>query len=353
MADPIQLVNQTHFKNGFKVTKCLRRILISVKIFLSLLGLIALVACDQVPQDGSPDYATMSEGAICALSDEHVEACLGERAHLMLLDECTKQDAEMLLETPCAVLVEAANTEFDNKADGLTGDVSLQCKWFGIGCPVDDSCFPTLSDESVRELLYLSDPNTLIDEYDARDRIEAIATIFEREPDPIGMFSIVYRHITNNAVYSAEEEMYEHNDWTRDLITAFAKRYLENLHGYLTGGPVTAQWKKYYKLARNCKVGRGRVVAVAIATHLLVDLTYALYDVDSVKVHEDDFMIFGEISLWVFPDLVADLKTVYNTDVSDLLNGFFFGKWIDSMKGSGTATCRSQRAARRACRGSQ
>jgi len=203
---------------------------------------------------------------------------------------------------------------------------------------VDDSCFPSLSQEAVDTLIVLSNPHTLVDEYDARDRIETIASIFEAEPDPIGMFAIVYRHITNNAVASVEDGLYENPEWTRRLITAFARRYLVNLHGHLIGGDVSPQWTKYYHLARNCNVGRGRVLGVAIATHLMIDLTYALHDVDSVQEHREDYMLFGEVSLWVFPDLVADTATVYVTDVSGLLKGFFFGDWVDGVAGEGTST---------------
>ena len=196
----------------------------------------------------------------------------------------------------------------------------------------------TLSQRSVEELIGLSDPNTLVDEYDARRRITRIADIFTAEPDPIGMFAIVYRHITNNAVQSVEDGLYDNPVWTRHLITAFARRYLENLHGHLTDGEVTPQWTKYYKIARNCDVGRGRVLGVAIATHLMVDLVYALYDVESVAEQEEDYMLFGEVSLWVFPNLVEDIQAVYNTDVSGLLQGFFFGDWVDGITSEGTTT---------------
>ena len=152
------------------------------------------------------------------------------------------------------------------------------------------------------------------------------------------MFSIVYRHITNNAVESVENGLYEDPAWTQQLITAFARRYLVNLHGHLTGGDVSGQWKKYYKLARNCNVGRGRVLGVAIATHLMVDLVYALHDVETVGAQKEDYMLFGEVSLWVFPNLVTDIQAVYGTDVSGLLKGFFFGDWVDGLTQQGTST---------------
>jgi len=305
-----------------------------IVIAMTMLGCFGCDVEETAPgQDmgwGTPDF-------VCATAMAHVTKCTGLEVDLMEAG-CDPDDAESLLETPCEVLETAARMTMDQKADNPNGpEISFACQWFGVGCPVDDSCFPTLSPESVQTLIVLSDPTTLVDEYDTRYRIQAISNIFEAEPDPIGMFSIVYRHITNNAVYSVEEGYYEHEQWTRDLITAFARRYLVNLHGHLTGGHVTHPWRKYYKLARDCSVGRGRVLGVAIATHLIVDLAYAVHDVKGIDKHEEDYMLFGEISLWVFPNLVEDIQEVYKTDVSGLLTGFFLGEWMGSGWGGGGA----------------
>lgn len=275
---------------------------------------------------------------VCQEASEHLEVCTGLQ-DMWEESTCSEVDAELLLDTPCEVMQSASSLPQPGKADGGSWNgESYSCYWFGIGCPVDESCAPELSQESVERLIELSNPATLQNEYDARYRVAAIADIFEKEPDPIGMFSIVYRHITNNAVWSVEEGMYEHPLWTRHLITAFAWRYLLNLHGHLTGGYVSPQWTKYYKVARNCNVGKGRTLGIAIATHLLVDLAYALDDVDSRDMHREDYMLFGEVSLWVFPDLVSDISRVYETDMSGLLRGFFLGQWIDALTSEGTAT---------------
>ncbi len=308
----------------------------SQTIFLFISSLMML-ACESPNEHNQADLDGLSEDQLCALATTHIETCAG--GLLAPPSLACNGDADLLLETPCEVIAQAAALEQSGKADsGWGNDVPFHCKWFGIGCPVDDDCYPILSDDSRQQLLYLTDVNTLVDEYDARFRVAKIAEIFEAEPDPIGMFAIVYRQITNNAVWSVEEGLYENGEWTRVLITNFARRYLENLHGHLIGGQVTPQWRKYYKLARNCQVGRGRVLGVAIATHLMVDLPKALHDSYARPEHEEDFMLFGEISLWVFPNLVEDTYAVYNTDVTDLLKGFFFGDWIDSVKGTGTAT---------------
>ena len=420
------------------------------------LAMFALLAtgCDGQLTDENLEANAQSNAALCTAAVDYVQSCTGT-TETVLSASCDPVDAELLLATPCEVLKEAAGVTIEQKFDGPS--VSFACSVLGIGCPVDDSCMDTLSEDAVAKLIVLSDPNTLVDEYDARYRIASIADIFtpgatqagahgnneitttkqgtvvqggwvhygpfnagsgsfmvemsgdgdadlyvrngaqptqsefdcspfmdgsdescavqgpgefyvsvsgfktsnfnltishtkagsagpsitdeiEGVADPIGMFAIVYRHITNNGVSSAEAGYYEHDVWVRNLITAFAKRYLENLHGHLTGGKVTPQWQKYYKLARNCKVDRSRVLGVAIATHLLVDMTYALHDVKSTSLHEEDYVRFGEISLWVFPELIEDTYTVYNKDVEPLLTGFFFGDWVDGWKGQGTFT---------------
>ena len=287
---------------------------------------------------GCDQSDTESQANICMAAAEHAEVCT-DAMGLILPDECEVADAELLLEMSCEEFLNAQESVTDQKADeaGNSG-LPWACVWFGVGCPIDDSCNHTLSDEAVSKIIALSEPMTLQNEYDAQYRIEEIARIFEVEPDPIGLFAIVYRHITNNAVQSVEDGMYEHPKWTRKLITAFAWRYLVSLHGHLTGGWVSPQWARYYRLSRDCSVGRGHTLGIAIATHLLVDLAYALHDVESVAKHRDDYMLFGEISLWVFPDLVNDIGTVYETDVSGLLKGFFFGDWIDAATEEGRTT---------------
>ena len=417
------------------------------------ISLLCLTGCD-APLADADSAAHSDNAALCAAAIDHVETCTGTTERV-LSATCDPVDAELLLATPCDVLQEAQGVTIDEKYDGV--DVSFACSVLGIGCPVDDSCMPKVSDEAVAKLIVLSNPDTLMDAYDARHRIAQIADIFtpgtegqpgegsqplvtyeqgsvgqgswmhfgpyvagagsfrvemvgngdadlyvrkgaqptpaeydcspffegseescsvegpgefyvsvsgfkasnfnltithsapgalapsvtqqiEHVADPIGMFAIVYRHITNNGMAASEAGEYENVDWVRNLITAFAKRYLENLHGYLTGGEVTPQWQKYYKLARNCKVDRSRVLGVAIATHLLVDMTYALYDVGSTKEHEEDYIRFGEISLNVFPDIIGDTYAVYGEDVEPLLTGFFFGDWVDGWKGKGSFT---------------
>ncbi|MBV72463.1 MAG: hypothetical protein CMH52_14150 [Myxococcales bacterium] len=187
-------------------------------------------------------------------------------------------------------------------------------------------------------LIELSNPNTLVDEYDAQVRVNAIAKIFRESEDPRGLFATVYRLITNRAVESVENGDYAYPTWARSLITEFARRYMANLYGHLTNTEVTGQWTRYYTIAQNCNVGRGRTLGVAIAVHLMVDLPKTLYLIDSQPEQREDFVVFGDILLQVFDQLIIDIERDYKTDVSDLLNGFFFGDWVDRFTSQGTMT---------------
>ena len=186
--------------------------------------------------------------------------------------------------------------------------------------------------------MQLSEPTSLTDPLDAQHRVNEIARIFREEGDPGGLFATVYRLITNRAVESVEAGDYEHPQWASDLITEFARRYLANLHGHLTEGQVTGQWAKYYALARDCRVGRGRTLGVAIAVHLMVDLPKTLYSIGSMPEQRDDFVLFGDILLEIFPQLIIDVEADYQEDVTGLLKGFFLGEWVDAATRDGRMT---------------
>jgi len=202
----------------------------------------------------------------------------------------------------------------------------------------DIPCTGDLSSLDERRLIELSNPNTLVDEYDAQVRVNAIAKIFRESEDPRGLFATVYRLITNRAVESVDNGDYEYPTWARSLITEFARRYLANLYGHLTETEVTGQWTRYYNIAQNCDVGRGRTLGVAIAVHLMVDLPKTLHLIDSLPEQREDFVVFGDILLQVFDQLIIDIERDYKTDVSDLLKGFFFGDWVDRFTSQGTMT---------------
>lgn len=302
-----------------------------------LYTILGISACEQQAQLADTMRLEASQlSFVCEDAEEYVSTCVGSKL-AVFGQSCDDREAQLLIDTPCKVLSAAYEVESNLKGD-FDDKRSFSCLFFGLGCEVDQSCYQALSGSQLEQVLELSSTDNLGDEYDVQDRIENIAAIFRESKDPRGIFAIVYRLITNNAVESVDEGLYEHPQWTRKLIIAFARRYLENLHAHLSNEQPSPQWKKYYTLAQNCAVGYGRTLGVAIATHLMVDLPYALNDVDSVAHHEDDFILFGEVSLRIFPDLIRDMQAVYQTDVSQLLQGFFLGEWVDSIYTKGTAT---------------
>jgi hypothetical protein len=245
----------------------------------------------------------------------------------------------VILSTPCEVIRATTDGSADLKMDGASEEsLSLMCQWFGWGCPSDQSCLPTLTEADYTALVELSEPESVSGPLDAQYRVNEIARIFREAGDPRGLFATVYRLITNRAVESVEAGDYEYPVWANNLIREFARRYLRNLHGHLVDGEVTGQWRKYYDLAQNCRVGRGRTLGVAIAVHLMVDLPYTLHLIGSMPDQREDFVLFGDILLEIFPQLITDVRADYDTDVYGLLNGFFVGKWVDSMTSEGTTT---------------
>jgi len=83
-------------------------------------------------------------------------------------------------------------------------------------------------------------------------------------------------------------------------------------------------------------VSRTRSVVVAMVAHLKLDLPHSLLAIDSQAENEDDFFVFGEMMIEVSDLLIDDLRVHYDTDAEDLLNGFFFGDWVDGAFGEET-----------------
>ena len=66
-------------------------------------------------------------------------------------------------------------------------------------------CMGRLDPYATAEMIELSDPETLYDEYDAQKRVNRVAQLFREAEDPRGLFATVYRLITNRAVQSVDE----------------------------------------------------------------------------------------------------------------------------------------------------
>ena len=203
-----------------------------------------------------------------------------------------------------------------------------------------------ISLEAAEEMLLLTDVTSEEDIYSTYDRIDQIASLFEACSDPWGMFPTTYRHITNRIIQAIEHGEIEDQDWARRIVVDFASRYLANLEQALLGGEPSYAWDHYYYLADHEEASRTRAVVIAMVAHLTLDLPYSLVAIDTTEDHKDDYFVLGELMIEITPDFIGDLRYYYNTDAEDLLNGFFFGDWIDGSFGQDTTVTLSYQTIR-------
>ena len=190
--------------------------------------------------------------------------------------------------------------------------------------------------QAVDSLLLLSDVTDSEDVYSTYDRIDGIASIFEACQDPWGLFPTAYRHITARIIQAIESQEIEDEEWGKRSVLDLAGRYLANLQAVLSNEEPSYAWAQYYYLADRGDVSRTRTVVVAMVAHLTIDLPHSLVAVETTEEHEDDYFVLGELMIEIAPDFIDDLRSYYDTDPEDLLNGFFFGNWVDGAFGEDT-----------------
>jgi len=193
-----------------------------------------------------------------------------------------------------------------------------------------------ISQEAVDQIMDLTTLTNSETEYTIFNRIDGIASLFEDCKDPWGLFPTTYRHITNRIIEAIEERQIEDVDWAKSIVVDFASRYLENLNLALSGDTPSYPWEHYYYLAGRDDVSRTRAVLNAMVAHLTLDLPYSLVAIGTVEEQKDDYFVLGELMIEITPDFIEDLKTYYDTDAEDVLNGFFFGDWVDGAFGADT-----------------
>ena len=187
--------------------------------------------------------------------------------------------------------------------------------------------------EKMLRLTELTDRETI---YSTYDRIDRIAALFEECGDPWGLFPTAYRHITRRIIKAIDSDEIPGEDWGRAIVLDFASRYFEALRQALSGEEPSYAWRQYYYLADREDVSRTRAVVVAMVAHLTYDLPYALVAIDSTEEDKNDYFVLGELMIEITPDFLQDLRDYYNTDAEDILNGFFFGNWVDGVYGPDT-----------------
>ena len=203
-----------------------------------------------------------------------------------------------------------------------------------------------ISSEAIDKMIDLTSLSESETVYTIYDRIDGIATLFEDCKDPWGMFPTTYRHITNRIIEAIEDEEIEDREWARDIVVDFASRYMENLQLALIGEKPSYAWEHYYYLADQEDVSRTRAVINAMVAHLTLDLPYSLVAIGTTEDHKDDYFVLGELMIEITPDFIEDLKYYYDTDAEAILNGFFFGDWIDGAFGTDTTVTLSYQTIR-------
>jgi len=249
-------------------------------------------------------------------------------------NDMTESDSEMETFTPGSDTSnnEWSDTEWsDNDRDEDGQEETSDTYGIESGC---NGHF--ISAEAAEEMYYLtqiSDNETI---YTTYDRIDGIATLFEACGDPWGMFPTTYRHITNRIIEAIEDKEIEDTQWGKDIVLDFASRYFDNLQKALTNDEPSYAWAQYYYLADQDDVSRTRAVVVAMVAHLTLDLPYAMVEIGTTEDHEDDYFVLGELMIEITPDFLDELLYYYDTDAEDILNGFFFGNWVDGSFGEDT-----------------
>jgi hypothetical protein len=193
-----------------------------------------------------------------------------------------------------------------------------------------------ISTDAIDEMLILTELTDEESIYSIYDRIDGIATLFEDCNDPWGMFPTTYRHITNRIIEAIERKEIEDTDWAKSIVVDFASRYLDNLQLVLKGEEPSYAWGHYYYLADQDDVSKTRAVINAMVAHLTLDLPYSLVSIGTTEDHKDDYFVLGELMIEITPDFIDDLKYYYDTDAKAILNGFFFGSWVDGTFGQDT-----------------
>ena len=193
-----------------------------------------------------------------------------------------------------------------------------------------------ISMEAAYQMLELTNVGNNEDMYSIYDRVDGIASLFEDCSDPWGLFPTTYRHITNRIIEAIEDGEIEDEEWGDAIVVDFASRYFAGLEAALQGEEPSWAWDHYYYLADNPDVSRTRAVVNAMIAHLTLDLPYALVAIGTTDDHENDYFVLGELMIDIVPDFTQDLVDYYDTDAEDLLNGFFFGDWIDGVFGEDT-----------------
>lgn len=209
------------------------------------------------------------------------------------------------------------------------------------GCQKDDAAPQYVNQGNIplneyEELIALCDTAALLSFAQFDGVIARIQQIFADHGDARGAFPTVYKAITTAAVNSLADGAYEDESYSNKFALDFSKRYLYFLKSHLLNEPLEFHWEEYY---RHALEGHHitRMVLEGINAHLTIDLTRALAHTGVYPDFQDDWILFGDITVQSVPGFLDELQAEYHTDGSDVFGVFFIGDIIDAIFGEGTA----------------
>ncbi|MCO4781660.1 MAG: hypothetical protein KC646_05000 [Candidatus Cloacimonetes bacterium] len=193
--------------------------------------------------------------------------------------------------------------------------------------------------ELLNRLIDLSAPNSIQSMEDLDENVAEIKSIFGDQDDlrgfvdPRGAFATIYQVTTSKGLASileTENGQGEFHDpaMVRCFAVEFGKLYLDNLHGHLTGGPVSKGWRSYYRMAADKDMHILQIMGAGANVHINIDLTAALQTCEASKDFKDDFMQAGKPLVEEIPTMAEDLKAIYGVDhklTYALFNMYFVG----------------------------
>ncbi|MEC3954281.1 DUF5995 family protein [Nocardia sp. CDC153] len=219
-----------------------------------------------------------------------------------------------------------------------TADPAASSGSVGVTAPAAPSVARALTPAENAELVALSDPDTLTDLHEGQRRMERITDILTGAKDRRGIFAVFYRNILRDANPLLDAGDFDDPQWARAVSFEFFRTYLENLHGHLTGGPVTPGWQRYYAMAADPTRSAGRVAAAALDAHLLVDFPKAIAATDTGVDHTRDFFTIGDSLINTTDHITDELSALYGAKLAGFFHLYFVGRAADVVLGQGNTS---------------
>lgn len=181
----------------------------------------------------------------------------------------------------------------------------------------------------------------------AVDHLHRITEILVAHHDRRGLFPLGLDAVEQEAVMPLQRDPGAFSDsaYAHALSLELLRRFLDNLHGEFTGGPVASHWVRYFGLAHRCDISGARVAMAGYNAHLTVDLAYSVAAVGSRPDNAGDYFKLVDAIVGAGWLIIDRTKSVYNTDLGPLWRFYFVGEGLDLLVGRGVATGLMLRAA--------